>query len=249
MMNTSEVAALPGGRAIIKITTNNSVVIVNEEGNIVKDLYTGDEISGLLVKGTELFVLNGTGTIVQVRLVDGLVLQVYETGLSLLKNYGSYYNDLCSLVADTVTFVAGPTNAIYSYNISSQTQKLHVDNLNFPFSVTHGCLNGSVVHIVAENLPPQIKIYDATWFLVRSFGSMGSDDGQLNGPTAAVMSDEGSIFVADYWNSRVSVFTSDGQFVEHIISHAAPYYPVSLSLRDSYLWVASADGRLIRYIL
>ena len=52
------VAALgPDGQAVVRINQNNSVVRV-EQGKIVKDLYTGVDITGLLVHALHLFVLH-----------------------------------------------------------------------------------------------------------------------------------------------------------------------------------------------
>ena len=76
----------------------------------------------------------------------------------------------------------------------------------------------------------------------------------LTNPYSAVMSDEGYIFVTDFKNYRVSMFTSEGRLVKHIITYDVPYYegtdrPKYLSVRGKYLWVATTKGRLTRYIL
>ena len=97
-----------------------------------------------------------------------------------------------------------------------------------------------------------VNVYDATWSLVTSIYDYGN--GRLRSPTSAVISDQGYVIVADYGNSRVSLFTSDGQFVKHIIFYNVPYYesndkPFYLSVRNHYLWISTFKGRLTRYIL
>jgi DNA-binding beta-propeller fold protein YncE len=53
--------------------------------------------------------------------------------------------------------------------------------------------------------------------LLRRFGSYGSGDGQLNYPRGlCFMSGHRHVAVADYWNSRVSVFSVEGEFVRHV---------------------------------
>ena len=245
-------AALPEGQAVTEIENNDTVVRVNKQGVIVNNLYTGSDITGLLVQGSHLFVLHYNGTIVQMKL-DGLILNVYNTGISSLYNYGSHHTDLCDIDLDILPLASFSLGNVYTYNISSQTLKLHVNNLNYPTSVTHGCVDGSVVYVVCERSADKVHVYNTSWSIITSFGGSGSGDGQLYRPRSAVMSD-GYFIVADSWNYRVSIFTSDGQFVKHIITYDVPYYesqdgPWSLSVRGKYLWVATSRGRLTRYIL
>ena len=243
-------AALPEGKAVTVIKNSDTIVRVNKQGVIVNNLYTGSDITGLLVQGSHLFVLHYNGTIVQMKL-DGLILNVYNTGISYLYNFGSHHTDLCDIDLDEVLLPSISLGNVYTYNISSQTLKLRVNNLNGPLSVTHGCVDGSVVYVVCERYAHKVRVYNTSWSIITSFGGYGSGDGQLEFPDSAVMSN-GYIFVPDTENNRVSMFTSDGQFVKHIIIYDVPYYedyPRSLSVRGKYLWVATSKGRLTRYIL
>ena len=245
-------AALPEGQAVTEIRNNDTIVRVNKQGVIVNNLYTGSSITGLLVQGSHLFVLHYNGTVVQMKL-DGLILNVYNTGISSLYNYGSHHTDLCDIDLDILPLASRFLDNVYTYNISSQTLKLHVNNLSGPLSVTYGCVDGSVVYVVCESSADKVHVYNTSWSIITSFGGSGSGDGQLKYPTSAVMSN-GYIFVVDYGNYRVSMFTSDGQFVKHIIIYDVPYYEVQerpgcLSVRGKYLWVATENGRLTRYIL
>ena len=111
-----------------------------------------------------------------------------------------------------------------------------------------------VVYVVCERKAHKVHVYNASWSLISSLGSCGTGNGQLYQPRSAVRSDKGYILVADYTNSHVSMFTSDGQFVKHIITYDVPNYkskhfPFTLSVRGHYLWVTTYYGRLTRYIL
>ena len=48
---------------------------------------------------------------------------------------------------------------------------------------------------------------------LRSFGSQGSGQGQLNSPRGVAMDDDGNILVVDSSNNHIQKFTSDGNFV------------------------------------
>ena len=244
------VAALPDGRVVTLIKNNDTVVRLNNNLQIEKDLYTGSLVRGLLVQGSNLFVLHINGTIVEVQPQDGLILNVYDTGIRQLHNFASYQTDICN-VPNRILHVVNLglyDGKVYAYNISSQTKKVLVENLNRPSSVSPGCINGSVVYIVTERDAHKVHVYNASWSLITSFGGYGTGDGQLNGPRSSVMSDQGYIYVTDYENYRVSMFTSDGQFVKHIITFEGIDKPRHLSVRGHYLWVTSYR-RLTRYIL
>ena len=253
LMGTSLVAALPNGQAVAHILNNDTVVRV-ENFQIIRDLYTAVDIRGLQVQGSNLFVVHGSGHVVEMRPQDGFILQVYNTGATDLRNYGSHYTDLCDIDLNVLLFASWYLGEVYSYNISSQTRKVHVDNLDRPMTITFGCINGSVVYVVSDHRAHKVYVYNSTWSLITSFGGLGSSNGQLNNPLSAVISDQGHIFVTDRDNHRVSIFTSDGQFVKHIIIYEVPYYesvdgPWSLSVRGKYLWITTSGGRLTRYIL
>ena len=46
-----------------------------------------------------------------------------------------------------------------------------------------------------------------------TFGTSGSGDGEFVAPLGIFADDYGSVFVADYGNSRVQIFNSDGEYI------------------------------------
>ena len=243
--------ALPDGQAAMVIKKNNLVVRM-EQAVIVKILYRTTEIRTLFAHGSYLFVVHYNGTMVQMRPEDGHILMAHHTGISDLRNYASQLTPPCDIDIEILVFVSH--REVYTYNISSQTLKYRVSNLRGAVSVIPGCVDGNVVYVVTERDAHKVHVYNATWSLMTSFGGKGTGNGQLNGPFSAVMSDQSYIFVSDYFNYRVSMFTSDGQFIKNIIIYDVPYYetpdqPWSLSITGKYLWVSTQNGRLTRYIL
>ena len=249
-------AALPDGQAVVRQTGNDHVLIMNGLGQVVRRLYIGSFVTSLQVQCSESFVIMfRNGTIVEMQSKDGRILNVYETGVEMLANRGSSCTDLCYIPKDIILFTKYPVhfNYVFGYNVSSQTLQVNVKGLSGVYSVSSGCVNGSVVYIVSECQTHKVHVYNGSWSLLTSFGGQGSGNGQLYNPYSAVMS-QGHIFVADYDNYRVSKFTSDGQFVKHILTYKYPYKPWVLSVSGRYLWVtiytlSNPVRRLVRYII
>ena len=81
-----------------------------------------------------------------------------------------------------------------------------------------GVVKTDNLYVVTDPGVNQLNVYDLSWSLVRTIGSFGSADGQLDGPDfVAVMGS--NVMVADYWNNRVSLFNpSDGTFIRHLLT-------------------------------
>src|SRR5262245_46829059 len=52
------------------------------------------------------------------------------------------------------------------------------------------------------------------YVFVRSIGTLGSGNGQFNGPRGVGVDSSGNVWVADYFNHRIQEFTSSGAFVQ-----------------------------------
>jgi DNA-binding beta-propeller fold protein YncE len=89
-----------------------------------------------------------------------------------------------------------------------------VGRLSYPVGV---CANADVV-VVSECLALCISVFNRRdGARVRQFGRQGSGDGQLVSPRGlCFMSGDRHVAVAEWGNSRVSVFSIDGEFIRHI---------------------------------
>ncbi|MEO5661347.1 MAG: 6-bladed beta-propeller [Polaromonas sp.] len=65
---------------------------------------------------------------------------------------------------------------------------------------------------VADTVANQIKVFDGTGQLVKTFGAPGAGKGEFNAPTHLAFSD-GQLLVTDTFNSRVQVFDADGRYL------------------------------------
>ena len=67
--------------------------------------------------------------------------------------------------------------------------------------------------IVSENYGHCISILDKEGKKIRSFGSYGTEKGQLNNPEGVAISSKGTILVVDGSNHRIQEFTMDGKCI------------------------------------
>jgi DNA-binding beta-propeller fold protein YncE len=59
----------------------------------------------------------------------------------------------------------------------------------------------------------RITKFDKNGKFIKSFGHLGSGDGELKGPHVLAFDSQGRLFVADRSNSRVAIFDQDGKFI------------------------------------
>ena len=76
-----------------------------------------------------------------------------------------------------------------------------------------------------------VKVFSKDGALLYSIGTLGSGDGQLNGPTGLAMDRFGHLVVCDAFNSRLQMFTLDGKFLSTIAgSHTGLLWPHSVAV-------------------
>ena len=90
-----------------------------------------------------------------------------------------------------------------------------LDVFNQPTSVVIAS-NGDIY--VAEGHAPtfgnsRIMQFDKTGKFIRTFGHLGTGDGELKGPHVLAFDSQGRLFVADRSNSRVAIFDKTGKFL------------------------------------
>jgi secreted PhoX family phosphatase len=59
----------------------------------------------------------------------------------------------------------------------------------------------------------RIMKFDKNGKFIKTFGHLGSGDGELMGPHALAFDSQGRLFVADRANSRIEIFSQDGKFL------------------------------------
>ncbi len=119
------------------------------------------------------------------------------------------------------------------------------------------CANADVV-VVAERDTHRVTVFNRRdGVMLRRFGSEGSGNGQLKNPHGlCFMHDNRHVAVADCGNSRVSVFSVEGEFVRHVgvgelidptgVACSAVGELVVADVSDETVAVFSSSGELLK---
>ena len=226
-------AALPSGEAAV-VNMGREVVKVNNTGGTVKVLYdciTCDNINGLLLLGSNLHVIHRNGTVVKINPHTGDLLSVYHVPeIGDVGQFSSLWFDPSLPDPNILPLADYVKGEVFSYNLTSGEKQVHVTNLDGPSSVSYIVNNTSTDYIVCDADRNMISIYDSRWNLYSSF------EGNLNSPLSAIMSSNNTIIVCDSLNDRISVFTTEGDFLYHLSIQVQ--FPFALSYFKPYLWIS-----------
>ena len=95
--------------------------------------------------------------------------------------------------------------------------------------------------LIGNNHRVQVLTMDGRF--IRSIGKKGNGQGDLSGPHGVCVT--GFVYVAEYTNNRVSVFTKHGQFVTSFGNgHIAGCYGVAVD-SDGFVYVRSHGSVVI----
>ena len=104
--------------------------------------------------------------------------------------------------------------------IESPIQKT-IDSLQLePVDVSIG-LDDQIVVLDHSQDSYRVVILNKEGELIKSFGSVGSEDGQFEEPYGVDVDEEGRIIVADSGNDRIEVFDNDGSFLRSFGSYGS----------------------------
>ena len=66
-----------------------------------------------------------------------------------------------------------------------------------------------------------------------SFGHPGTGDGELYRPASVAIDSEGDVYVADWGNNRLNIYSPDGAFITAFLGDAEEQSPWALALLDA----------------
>lgn len=128
--------------------------------------------------------------------------------------------------------------------------KLGVGQLKRPTGLAFDRERGLL--FVADTVAHEIKVFDRTGQLIRTFGSPGEGEGEFNAPTHLALSG-GHLYVSDTFNSRIQVFDAEGrrlrEFGERGLYVGNLVRPKGVALGDAGITyvVESYYGHLLAY--
>ena len=127
---------------------------------------------------------------------------------------------------------------IAEFNLNSNQTKTVVSKLNYPVHLNVGRCEDEVLYLVTSQGTHSVNVYDEGWKLVCTFGGEGQEDGQMMNPWGTTFTKQG-ILVADFSNYRVSLYSTKGNFIKHILTrNDGISNPVGLSYARPFLWLS-----------
>ena len=220
---------------------------ITTTGQTIKELYScscgsSNPIWGILSLGPNLYIIHKNGTFVEIKHLTGQLLNVYNIpDVGFIYHYGSLWSDPSKIPnTDILLLPDYSKHEVFSYNLTSRHKQVHQTRLFGPTSVSYSFYDNSTHYIVCQYGHHMISIYNSSWDLVSKSGGYGVGDGDLYHPTAAIISSNNIIFVSDTFNHRISVITTDGVFLYHLLTPSdGIYHPTPLSYYKPYLWVVN----------
>ena len=207
-------------------------------GDVNRNLITTHKpITGfILMSNNECLILYKDGSLQRVRIEDG---QVLGSGSGYKVPDVGELRDGIRIDDDQVMLVDYNKGEILTYNMQTRNKHVVIDKLSYPTSVDKAVTDQGVLYIVSEEGAHTVRVYNDRLRLVRSIGGYGGDDGRLKRPHAATVLPDNTIIVSDFYNHRISRFTIQGEFIDHIIKQSDGItYPDRLAVQYPYVWVA-----------
>ena len=211
------------------------VIRLSDKGDVIRNVITTDkDITGfILMSNNECLILHKDGSLQHVRIEDG---QVLGSGYKV-PDVGWLYDGI-RIDDDQVLLVDYNKGQIFIYDIKTRNKHV-IDKLKNPTSVDKAVTDQGVFYIVNERGAHTVRVYNDRWRLVTSIGGPGREDGQLNVPQSARVLPDHTITVSDYCNHRISRFTIQGGFIQHVIKQSDGIRnPGKLAVRYPYVWVS-----------
>ena len=214
------------------------VIRLSDRGEVISNLITTDkDITGfILMSNNECLILH-EDSLQSVRIEDGQVL-----GSGYKVPDVKHLHDGIRIDDDQVLLVDSDKGEVITYNMKTRNKHVVIDELNHPTSVDKAVTDQGVFYIVNEWLANTVSVYNDRWRLVASRGGLGDSDGRLNNPHTARVLPDNTIIVADYCNHRISRFTLQGDFIDHVIKQSDGIRrPYRLAVQYPNVWVSEGQ--------
>ena len=213
------------------------VIRLSDRGDVIRKLITTDKdtITGfILMSNNEFLILHEDGSLQCVRIEDRQVLgSGYE-----VPDVGGLYDGI-RIDDDQVLLVDCNKGKVITYNMKTRNKHVVINKLNHPTSVDKAVTDQGVFYIVNEEGAHTVRVYNDRGRLVTSIGGQGGGDGRLSRPDSAKVLPDNTIIVTDYDNHRISRFTIQGDFIDHVIKQSDGIsHPRRLAVQYPYVWVA-----------
>ena len=211
-----KVLALPEGGAVVAYKLNDQwkVIRVDQSKKNIQPYHTcqnNSDIKGLIEDKGFIYILQKNGTITKCDMKD-----IRESkDIYKIEDVGELRGCVLATSNDFIItdFKKGE---IFSYNMKTNMKKVLKSGLNCPTSVAYAEQGDNQLFVVSEWGVDHVTLYDSSWNKMSTIG--GASGSKLNMCSCVTFSPVGTLFIAEYGNSRVSEFKTDGTFIRHIVS-------------------------------
>ena len=232
---------LQDGTVLVRHKKDNKhhVIRLSDSGDVIRNMITTNKyITGfILLSNNECLILH-KDSLQRVRIEDGKVLgSGYE-----VPDAGGLVDGI-RIDDDQVLLVDYKKGEVITYNMKARNKHVVIDKLKEPRSVDKAVTDQGVFYIVNECGAHTVRVYNDRWRLVRSIGGCGGEDGHLKYPQSARVFPDNTIIVTDYDNHRMSRFSIQGEFINHVIKQSDGITePTRLTVQYPYVWVAGGGN-------
>ena len=94
----------------------------------------------------------------------------------------------------------------------------------------------------------RIAVFSTELELIRCFGTNGSGDGQFCRPEFIIKDGEGQLWITDFHNHRLCVFTADGKYQRSVVKPADKGKldePIGIACDSDYVYVSELGGHCV----
>ena len=235
VINIKLVAALPRGEAVVYIRPG-TVVLINKQGETLRELCTCDYTEALLVTDGKLIVAYRHSSSVK-------LISVYSGSLVKIYNIPDHFSFIAFINQFFLLLKHTETEEMLTYRLTDK-QRNTIRGLKRPNCVTYGYYNNTMYYFVCEIHSNVIVKFNSSWGYINSFGGYNTGDSKLLSPQSAIVSPENTVLICDSGNYRISEYTFEGRFIRHVFYSS--YRPNDLSFSYPYLWVVHERNKLYR---
>ena len=118
--------------------------------------------------------------------------------------------------SNDILYVTEPDNGrVQMFNTAGQSVGTIAEGqLSFPVGIdVDSSDNVYVAESSASGNPSQVNKFTSSGQFITSWGSLGSNPGQLNQPKGLTIDEDNNVYVADELNNRIQKFDSNGNFI------------------------------------
>ncbi|KAK3083691.1 hypothetical protein FSP39_001528 [Pinctada imbricata] len=217
LQNATGVVHMYSGTVLVSDMILSRITLFAENGRFRNQFSTGQSNEpwdcDIMKNGTIICTL-GQDHCIALYSVEGYLKRKIGCDILAQPRGISKFNENSVIVTDT------SLNDVLMFDFNGNLMMSFSDeNINLKFNQPrYVTTNDKGMILVSDSGNHCIHIFTKEGKLLTTFGGYGRENGDLRFPYGIVCDKEENIYVADHYNNRVSMFTSSGTFLRHVIT-------------------------------